>query len=91
MSYNDCYSVRCWDSSINNYTMIPISNRTFEDAVTIARGIAVFHDTMENGTEEMQIWVDTPTLGTAQMVGYLAYEPDDPVSDEFGFVYYHMF
>lgn len=91
MANDKCYSVRCWDSFYNTYTMIPISNLSFKDAVTTARGIAVFHDTMEDGTEEMQVWVDTPTLGTAQMVGYLSYEPDDPASDDFGFVYCHLF
>ena len=91
MANTKIYSVRCWDAFYETYTMIPVTNLTFKDAVTTALGLALFHDTMEYGNEELQVWVDTLTRGCAEMVGYVEYDPDDEESNEYGFIYRELF
>lgn len=92
ISSNSCYEVRCWDSWLNDWSMQSVTDLTFENAVKWALSLALFRDTMtEDGTEEVQVWVRTYTLGCSEMVGYVEYDPDDDSANENGFVYREMF
>lgn len=64
------YQVRKWDSFIENYTMIPVEFDSEEEAIEWAKTY-IEEDDYDPFYEEMQIFVDTLTLGAWQMVGYM--------------------
>lgn len=82
--YAMAYQVRKWDSFINNYTMIPRDFDSKDEAIEWAK--EYIRENMGGDYDpyydEMQIWVDTLTLGTCQMVGYLYLDESDEYGDE---------
>ena len=81
------YQVRKWDSFINNYTMIPRDFASRDEAIEFAR---IYIEENMGGDydpyyDEMQIWVDTLTLGTCQMVGYMNLDFDENGNDIYEF------
>lgn len=84
------YSVRVWDAFYNTWVMIPETGLSRSEAVNRAIELSEDYDCGENGTQEVQVWIDCPMVNTAQMVGYTepdVYETENGVVyDGFGFV-----
>ena len=69
------YSVRCWDMFYKEWTMIPITNLTREEAIKTALMLAVENDS-DIWYTEYQVYVDCLAYNTAQMVGYVEFDND---------------
>ena len=86
---NKSYSVRVWDSFYNTWVMIPETGLTRDEAIKRAIELSDEYDSGENGTQEVQVWIDCLSLNTAQMVGYVAWDYlDDSLDFEEGWVFH---
>lgn len=70
------YQVRCWDEFFQNWCMIPEDYPTEEQAVARAIELSDCYDCGENGSEEMQVYIDVPIMGAMQMIGYVSWNDD---------------
>ena len=70
------YQVRCWDAFFQNWCMIPEEYENRERAIFRAIELSDYYDCGENGSEEMQVYVDDLGMGTMQMVGYVELNED---------------
>lgn len=71
------YSVRAWDLFYQTWVMIPETGLTRDEAIERAIELSDEYDCGLDGTQEMQVWIDCPSLETAQMVGYVTFDYDD--------------
>ena len=67
------YSVRCWDAFWQNWVMIPVTNLTRQEAIDKAIELSQCYDCGEDGTQEMQVYVECVGGMTSQMIGYVEY------------------
>ncbi len=70
------YSVRCWDEFWQTWCMIPETFDTREEAIERAIELSDCYDCGDNGTEEMQVFIDCG-MNTAQMIGYVMLDEND--------------
>lgn len=75
------YSVRVWDSFYNTWVMIPETELTRDEAIKRAIELSDSYDCGENGTQEVQVWVDCLGGTAAQMVGYVELDYYDGEED----------
>lgn len=82
------YQVRKWDSFYNNYGMIPKDFDSRDDAIEFCKEYITENlgGDFDPFYDEMQVWVDTLTLGAWQMVGYMEVNCDECDELEFEFV-----
>ena len=71
--YKTTYEVRAWDSSYNNYVMIPKSFPMKELAIIRAQELADASDFVD---VEYQVWAVCGYANKSRMIGYVDYDKD---------------